>query len=351
MQALFPNANVFVVQQLDAVAWANYFPEKGKSACIIVDENTRQYCLPAVQPFLPESTIVEIPSGEANKNIDTCQIIWKALLDHSADRKAVILNLGGGVIGDMGGFVASTYKRGISFVQMPTTLLSQVDASVGGKLGIDFNGLKNVIGVFQQPEAVIIHGDFLHTLPDNQLMSGFAEILKHGLIADAAYWSRLQSVHPAEQPSWEDIVAHSVAIKQSVVTADPYEKGRRKILNFGHTLGHAIETWSLTAEAQPLLHGEAIAIGMICETYLSQQYTGLSDKEATEIVSALQKWYPKHSIPAAAVNGILGLLSNDKKNDGNNVMYSLLRAIGDCTYDVAVPAAAARAALDFYQTL
>jgi 3-dehydroquinate synthase len=351
MQALFPDADVFIVDDLTSVTWSAYFPDQGRNTFILVDENTRKYCLPAVQRFLPESTIIEIPSGEGNKHIATCQIIWKALLDAAADRKATLLNLGGGVIGDMGGFVASTYKRGIDFVQMPTTLLSQVDASVGGKLGVDFDGLKNVIGVFRQPKAVFIHSNFLDTLPANQLMSGFAEILKHGLIADAAYWNSLQSVNPLEHNDWADIIARSVAIKQDVVTADPLEKGRRKILNFGHTLGHAIETWSLTAEDQPLLHGEAIAIGMIGETYLSQRHAGLPSEDASAIMATLQQWYPKRHIPSDAVDTIISLLANDKKNEGKVVMYSLLRSIGDCTFDIAVPESAAREAIEFYQSL
>ncbi len=231
---------------------------------VIVDENTFKYCYPSIKPFLEKHNIIKIKSGESQKNLETCQKIWQAMTDNELDRHSIVINLGGGVIGDMGGFCASTYKRGIDFIQIPTTLLSQVDASVGGKLGIDFQGLKNHIGVFQIPNAVLIDADFLKTLSYNELRSGFAEVIKHCLIMDGKKWDEIRRKDFEEQ-ELEDLIAHSVNIKQHIVEADPTEKGLRKILNFGHTLGHAIETYFLGKPKLHLLHGEAIAAGMICE--------------------------------------------------------------------------------------
>src|ERR1700759_1222416 len=255
---------------------------------ILTDENTGEHCLPLVTKHFTEDNydLIEVPYGEENKNIDTCTGIWKLLIDFGADRKALMINLGGGVITDMGGFAASTFKRGIDFVQVPTTLLSQVDASVGGKTGIDLDGVKNIIGTFTQPKAVFIEHEFLKTLPPRQILSGLAEMLKHGLIADAAYWNKLK-FSDLESPSAE-LVYHSVEIKNKVVIEDPHEKGIRKSLNFGHTIGHAIETYSLLNDGNPLTHGEAIAAGMICEAQLSAIKIGLSEdevKEITEVIS------------------------------------------------------------------
>src|SRR5690606_32174448 len=209
-------------------------------------------------------------AGEENKNIDFCIGIWKMLLDFGAERNSLLINLGGGVVTDMGGFAASTYKRGIDFVQIPTTLLSQVDASIGGKTGIDLDTVKNIIGTFTQPEAVYINVDFLNTLDKRQLVSGFAEMIKHDFIFDASYFEDLKGFS-FDRPD-EDLIYRSVGIKNEVVKQDPKESGLRKILNFGHTIGHAVETYSIDNDDNPLLHGEAIAVGMICEAYLSHCY-------------------------------------------------------------------------------
>ncbi|MEM8969941.1 MAG: 3-dehydroquinate synthase family protein, partial [Bacteroidota bacterium] len=215
---------------------------------VLVDENTRQHCLPLIQEVLPpEYTLVEIKSGELNKNLDTCAHIWAQLTEQHFDRKALLINLGGGVIGDMGGFCAATYKRGISFVNIPATLLAQVDASVGGKLGIDFRGFKNHIGLFQEPQQVLIDAAFLRTLPEQELRSGFAEVIKHALIHDSVYWNKLRGASLAQQP-WTEHIRHSVQVKSWVVDQDFREGGLRKILNFGHTVGHAVESHFLESE-------------------------------------------------------------------------------------------------------
>ena len=215
---------------------------------ILVDENTKEFCLPLLSE-IKKSVIIEIKSGEENKNIDSCNLIWEALTKNCFDRNSLLINLGGGVIGDMGGFCASTYKRGIEFIQIPTSLLAMVDASVGGKLGVDFNGLKNQVGLFSNPKSVIINPKFLETLPEDELRSGFAEVVKHALIVDKNLWNHLKN-NPFQDLYWEEIIESSVQIKNKIVMSDPKEKGERKKLNFGHTFGHAIESYYLECGRQ-----------------------------------------------------------------------------------------------------
>ncbi|MFC3415061.1 3-dehydroquinate synthase [Algoriphagus hitonicola] len=264
----------------------------------------------------------------------TCSEIWEKMTELALDRKALILNLGGGVLGDMGGFCASIYKRGIRFINMPTTLLSQVDASVGGKLGVDFQGFKNHLGVFNEPEVVLISSKFLRTLPKQELRSGFAEVIKHGLIQDRAYFDSL-NFQNWDQNDWTSLISHSVEIKKQVVQEDPKELGLRKILNFGHTLGHALETFYLNGPKH-LLHGEAIAAGMICEAWLSAEKTGLAKKELFEIAEKLIQVYGKIEIESSEWEAILELCLQDKKNEGKTILFSLLQSIGSCTYNIPV---------------
>lgn len=303
---------------------------------VIVDEHTEALCLPQLVPVFAayRHTLIRIPSGEQHKNLDTCRSIWQEMMTARADRRALAINLGGGVIGDMGGFCAATFKRGLDFVQVPTTLLSQVDASIGGKLGIDFGRVKNSIGLFQDPAAVFIDPAFLHTLPLRELRSGFAEVIKHSLIADAGQWAALQSIGRLEQTDWQPLIGPSLRIKQRIVEADPTEQGLRKALNFGHTIGHAVEGAALESES-PLLHGEAIAIGMICEAYLSHRQAGLS-REALEQISAfILQHYGHRPLARNHFEAFFELMRNDKKNEGQRINFSLLPAIGavktDCT--------------------
>jgi 3-dehydroquinate synthase len=301
---------------------------------ILTDEHTGKYCLPAVQEVLGDNQhydLIEINAGEENKNIDFCVGIWKMLIDFGADRNSLLISLGGGVVSDMGGFAASTYKRGIDFVHVPTTLLSQVDASVGGKTGIDIDSIKNIVGTFAQPKAVFMEHDFLKTLPARQILSGLAEMLKHGLIADAAYWNKLKA-SDLKMPSAE-LIHRSVQIKNNIVLADPTEKGIRKALNFGHTIGHAIEAYSLEHDKDHLTHGEAIAIGMICEAWLSYKRTGLSKEGLDEIVSVLSGSYPHYQIEGSCHGTLYSLMQKDKKNRGSNINCSLLSKIGECVID------------------
>jgi 3-dehydroquinate synthase len=301
---------------------------------ILTDENTAVHCLPAIKDQLGDMDnydLIEINAGEESKDIDFCIGIWKMLIDFGADRKSLMINLGGGVISDMGGFAASTFKRGIDFVHVPTTLLSQVDASVGGKTGIDIDSIKNIVGTFTQPKAVFIAYDFLKTLPQRQILSGLAEMLKHGLIMDAAYWNTLKT-SDLSQPS-EELIHWSIEIKNKVVIEDPTEQSIRKALNFGHTIGHAVETNSLLTDKNPLTHGEAIAIGMICEAYLAHKKTGLSSNELAEIVEVINGLYPKYPLKETSYEVLLALMMKDKKNQSGKINCTLLDRIGQCNLD------------------
>ncbi|QJD97169.1 3-dehydroquinate synthase [Mucilaginibacter robiniae] len=315
------------------------FVEKGNYSrfFILTDEHTEKHCLPLLQDKLVhlnhQYDIIEVNAGEESKTIDFCAGIWKMLIDFGADRHSLLINLGGGVIGDMGGFAASTFKRGIDFVQVPTTLLSQVDASVGGKTGIDFDNLKNIIGTFTSPKAVFIEHSFLHTLPIRQILSGYAEMLKHGLIADASYWNELKGKGDDLGLPEAKLIYQSVAIKNNVVVTDPLEKGYRKCLNFGHTIGHAIETYSLNNDEQYLTHGEAVVIGMVCEAWLSHQKAGLSKGELDEITAVLTNLYPKYPLEESCHAVLHDLMKTDKKNEAGKINCTLLSKIGECSID------------------
>lgn len=316
---------------------------------VLVDGETERYCLPILRTNLKSIhfLIIKIKSGELEKNIDTCQKIWSDLIENGADRKSILINLGGGVIGDMGGYSASCYMRGIDFIQIPTTLLSQVDASVGSKTGIDFHGYKNIIGLFAFPQMVFISPRFLKTLPYRELRSGYAEVIKHALIRDAQLWMLLQQFDSLENIEWEEIIGQNVRIKRDVVNEDPIESGLRKILNFGHSLGHAIESVYLTLD-KPLLHGEAIAIGMIMETYLGYKRKRISQKELKSIENHIKKIYTDLPQPIQFKTEIINNLAFDKKNEGGLLLFSLLDGIGSCTYNIGISKEEALEAIDYY---
>ena len=317
---------------------------------VLTDSNTHQFCLPLVQEVVPPTTVfISVPAGEQHKTLETCSIIWGQMTEAVLDRQALVINRGGGVIGDMGGFCASVYKRGIPFITIPTTLLSQVDASVGGKLGIDFLGFKNHLGVFQLPEAVLIASEFLATLPQRELRSGYAEVIKHGLIRDATYFRALPSTNWQKQ-DWARIIRHSIEIKKAVVQVDPKESGLRKILNFGHTIGHAIESFYLT-RSQPLLHGEAIAIGMIAEGFLSFEKIGFSFEELNEMSTMLLTIFGKVELDPNDCDRLVELCAQDKKNEGSTQLFTLLPKIGDCNYNIAVTREEIKHAILYYQQL
>lgn len=316
---------------------------------VLVDSNTETACLPILEEHIAlDLTKISIPSGEVHKNIDTCQSIWSQMLRHGADRHACMLNLGGGVIGDMGGFCASTFMRGIDFVQIPTTLLSQVDASVGSKLGIDYHGFKNLVGVFNEPKAVVVYRDFLKTLDKRELRSGSAEIIKHALIKDKTLWDRLTVLSSADDMSTEEIIHRNVSIKKEVVDKDPFEKGLRKILNFGHTIGHAVETEYLESN-QVLLHGEAIAIGMICESWIATKLNMITQDELLDITSFIKLIFA--DLPAEISNheNITSSMLKDKKNKGGKILGSLLENIGQCTFNIPLSETLIKESLLAYQ--
>ncbi len=305
---------------------------------ILVDENTHEYCLPIFLAQVTTATeieVIEIESGELNKNIETCTGVWQALSELDADRKSLMINLGGGVVTDLGGFVASTFKRGITFINVPTTLLAMVDASVGGKTGVDLGALKNQVGVINQAEMVLVVPSFLKTINERQLLSGFSEMLKHGLIQDLSYWETLKKIKNFD--NLDRLIYNSVVIKNNVVLQDPTEQNLRKILNYGHTLGHAIESYFLESkEHEALLHGEAIAIGMVLEGYLSQKLCGLSTKELTDIKTTFFKFYQKIDFNSKDLEAILALLKFDKKNTHGQINFALLKAIGNPAIDIQV---------------
>ncbi|WP_424963461.1 3-dehydroquinate synthase [Ekhidna sp.] len=298
---------------------------------VLVDENTKKYCFPHLHVSVDAQ--IEIQSGEQYKTLETCIKIWTQLTAIGCSRKSLLINLGGGVIGDMGGFAASTYKRGMPFINIPTTLLSQVDASIGGKLGVDFEGLKNHIGVFQNPVCVIINTAFLKTLPERELKSGFAEIIKHALIRDAEQWEYLNR-HSFEKINWNEIIPKSISIKSKVVQEDPFEADARKILNYGHTIGHALESHFLNSDT-PLLHGEAIALGMILENEIAATVGLLSQGESAEINEFIRSVY-NLNLQLPNYEMLRSHLLQDKKNDAQGIRFSLLKKIGACAHDVLV---------------
>ncbi|MBE9599920.1 3-dehydroquinate synthase [Pedobacter sp. MC2016-24] len=328
--------------------------ESGQYSKIFVfaDRNTSEYCLPLFQEMLDDFNgfdLIETDPGEENKNIDFCIGIWKTLLDFGADRKCLMINLGGGVITDMGGFVASTYKRGIDFINIPTTLLSQVDASVGGKTGIDIDSVKNMVGTFSLPQAVFIETAFLKTVPERELLSGFAEMIKHGLIVDSNYYHALKSCNYLEMDP--KAIYDSVVIKNDVVTEDPQEKGLRKILNYGHTIGHAVETYALVNDASPLTHGEAIAIGMICEAYLSVKNNTLTEADLEDLTTYMANLYPAYHLKTESFTELLALMQSDKKNENGQIMFSLLSRIGKCDFNCRVTESDILESFDYYNNI
>ena len=318
----------------------NTFIQNNKPSKIVllVDENTHELCYPKLITEIQADTdieILEIESGENNKNLYICINLWEALTELKIDRKALLINVGGGVLTDMGGFIASCYKRGINFINVPTTLLAMVDASIGGKTGVDLGSHKNQIGNFVLPKMVLVDVGFLNTLPYEQLLSGFAEILKHGLIAEKKYWQKIIELDKIETEHLEELIKISIEIKKNVVSNDFTETGLRKILNFGHTIGHAVESFFLEKNA-PILHGEGVAMGMIVESYISMKKSLLSYCEYEEIKSYISLLFPKLNLKKEYFNDIFIFMQNDKKNINNEIKFVLLEKIGKAVYDISV---------------
>lgn len=319
---------------------------------ILVDSNTNMHCLPILNGYLEthqDIEIIEIEPNEINKTIDTCVGVWNVLSELDADRKCLIINLGGGVVTDLGGFVASTYKRGVNFINIPTTLLAMVDASVGGKTGVDLGHLKNQIGVINTPQMVLIDSIFIDTLPAEEIRSGYAEMLKHGLIKDRNYWNALNDFSKVTLNDLDAIIYTSVVIKNAIVEEDPFENGVRKTLNFGHTLGHAIESFYLNSpDKKTLLHGEAIAIGMVLAAFLSYKVVGFPESDLNSVKTTMAAIHKNCKIEEKDYNSIIELLKYDKKNSHGNINFVLLESVEKPLINKVIDKNLITEAFDFY---
>jgi len=322
---------------------------------ILVDENTMEHCyaqfasrLETIAPI----EVIEIDAGEEYKNIDTCSGVWNALVELNCDRNSLFISLGGGVVTDLGGFVAATIKRGIDFIHVPTSLLAMVDASIGGKNGVDLGPLKNQIGVIQPPVMTLVDPTFLDSLPQLQLRNGSIEMFKHGLIADRAYWENMLELDfDFDADTFESLIYQSIIIKNDVVLSDPYEKDARKSLNYGHTVGHAIESFCMASEQHDdLLHGEAVAAGIVIESYLSHLNTGLSEKDLHQIEEFYSGLELELSFSKSDVEQIIGFMAHDKKNVNGEVRFVLLNSIGSYQTDCVIPVEEIRNAFKLYLT-
>ncbi len=318
---------------------------------ILTDTNSAKHCLPLLGTLMNDAKIIEVPNGDSTKNLQTIEQIWSFLCSNGGTRHSVMLNLGGGVITDMGGFAASTFKRGIRFINIPTTLLSMVDAAIGGKTGFNFNGLKNEIGVINQPSDVIISADFLKTLPITELLSGYAEVIKHGLISNNAYLSTILSIDLAKPDvkGLQDIIRESIDIKSKIVEQDPTEKGVRKTLNLGHTIGHALESFSLK-KGNALPHGYAVAYGLIAELYLSYKMYKFPKETLVSVSRYIKEYYGAYNIGCDDYPTLFNLMLHDKKNtSATEVNFTLLSGVGTPVLNCTADQNAIFQSLDFYR--
>jgi 3-dehydroquinate synthase len=315
---------------------------------VLADTNTAQLCLSQLDNY----PVIEIPAGDNNKSLETLAFVWQFLSTHQATRHSLLLNVGGGMVTDLGGFAAATFKRGIRFINIPTTLLGTVDAAVGGKTGINFNGLKNEIGAFRAAEAVILYPPFFRTLDHNNLMSGWAEMLKHALLSSSSSWEEILSF------SWDNIdynqlgklAKTSIAIKEAIVEQDPTEQNIRKSLNLGHTFGHAFESFSYTNQ-RPLLHGYAVAFGLLCELYLSHKKINFSDVVLLQAIHEIKQHYGTFCITTRDYPILFEYMTHDKKNDASGINFTLLKNIGEVQVNQHATEKEIFETLDFFRTL
>ena len=348
------HSNIIFSQQIESELEkiVDQFP-KGK-VFLLTEEVPAKVCIPVIKVLLEKKGIrqVTIEGGEQNKSIHSVEKAWQFLSEKGADRKSLLINIGGGMLTDLGGFVASTFKRGMAFVNIPTTLLAQVDASLGGKTGINFSGLKNEIGLFREPDAVIINTNFLKTIDRENFLSGFAEMLKHGLIKSPEHWNELMAydLENINYNSLQKIIADSVAVKDWHVQNDLTEKNIRKALNFGHTAGHAFESFALY-DKRPVLHGYAVVYGMIVELFLSNKVCGLADPDLESISEWLLKIYGKFGIGSNHYETLYELMTHDKKNEGSRINFTLIPEIGRVEIDQDCSKELIFEALDYYVNL
>ena len=319
---------------------------------VLCDETTERLCLPVISDFecMKGAQLITIPATDTHKTLESLSHVWSELQRMGATRHSLMVNLGGGMVTDLGGFAASTFKRGIPYINIPTTLLSMVDASVGGKTGINFGGLKNEIGVFNNARSVILDTTFLRTMDHENICSGYAEMLKHGLINNEEMWAELLNFNLESLEKLEILgrmVAESVAVKQRIVTEDPTEQGIRKALNLGHTAGHAFE--SLALERKPVLHGYAVAWGMIVELYLCCVKTNFPQNQMRQTVAFIKENYGRMEITCDDYPHLIELMHHDKKNQGNSINFTLLGGIGDIRINQTATEEEIKDALDFYR--
>lgn len=320
-----------------------------QSYFILCDENTLQYCLPLLVrscPKLAVAEIIEVESGEGSKSLEINASIWQTLIENKADKKSLLINLGGGVISDLGGFTASVYKRGIDFLNIPTSLLAMADASVGGKTGINFLTLKNVLGTFSEPKAVFIYPPFLSTLPERHLQNGIIEIYKIALVSDKKLWKLLTN----DKTSLDDLITKGIALKNKIVNKDPKDNGHRKILNFGHTIGHALESVFIQTDDE-LLHGEAVLIGMLMESHLAFQKKLISKQILNSVTNTFRDSFFFPVLDDSAFTEMMSHMTNDKKNKNGTLLFALICGIGESMYDIAIKPSQIKKAFEFYNSL
>ena len=342
---------VIISEQLEKVLTEAVATCHADRSFILTDKTTMALCWPVIQnySYIKNAKTITIKAGDTHKNLESISHVWSELQRMGATRHSLLINLGGGMVTDLGGFAASTFKRGISFINIPTTLLSMVDASVGGKTGINFGGLKNEIGVFNNANCVILDTTFLQTLDEENILSGYAEMLKHGLISTEAHWVELMNFN-IETPDLKELgnlVAKSVQVKERIVTEDPTEKSIRKALNLGHTVGHAFE--SLALQRKPVLHGYAVAWGLVCELYLSVAKTGFPVDKMRQMARYIFMHYSKMPITCDDYPTLLELMTHDKKNTGSDINFTLLGGIGDIRINQTATKEEIEEALDFYR--
>jgi len=319
---------------------------------VLTDETTKGHCWPKIQQFdcMQGAVVISIPSTDTHKDIATLSRVWETLGTNGGTRRSCLINLGGGMVTDLGGFAAATFKRGINFINIPTTLLAMVDAAVGGKTGVNFNGLKNEIGVFCDARFVILNTVFLNTLDDRNTRSGYAEMLKHGLISNEEMWGELLNFD-LEEPDWgrlQQMVAQSVKVKEEVVLKDPHEQGLRKALNLGHTVGHAFESMALH-KGQPILHGYAVAFGLVCELYLSTFKTNFPTNKMRQTVQFIRNYYGIFALSCNDYDSLIELMQHDKKNTSIDINFTFLEDIGKPIINQTATKDEIKEALDFFR--
>lgn len=319
---------------------------------ILTDEHTHQLCLPQLKdiPALKEALEIVIGAEDIHKTLETLASVWQALSEKGATRHSLLINLGGGMVTDLGGFAASTFKRGITYINIPTTLLAMVDASVGGKTGINFNGLKNEIGVFSPAASVLLETEFLRSLDTHNFFSGYAEMLKHGLISTSVHLDQLLSfdTEKIDYTLLKSLVGHSVQIKEDIVQKDPLEHGIRKALNLGHTVGHAFESLAL-AESRPILHGYAVAWGIVCELYLSYLKVGFPKNKMRQTIQFIKENYGSFTFDCKQYDQLYELMKHDKKNTAGVINFTLLKDIGEICLNQTTDKETLFEMFDFYR--